>query len=168
MAGSREGTLDPHQEEAEAMGVFLSTESLPADPSCLLCWERDRRWVSGQTGLALHPKSQCGAASLLQPFPAKTLLQEQEGLLQRMPSSEAWLIQTGQPPPEDKPASPASWTWRPPRAVALEKAGYVCSPPKPPSSLKVGLKIPTTIYNGHQRLAMESEVGAKNNSSIAS
>lgn len=147
----------------------MSTESLPADPSCLLCWERDGRWVSGQTGLALHPKSQWGAAGLLQPFPAKTLLQGQEGLLRRKPCSEAWLIQTGQPPPEDKPASPASWTWKEPAgAMALEKASYGCSPPKPPSSLKSGLKIPTIVYSGHQRLAMESEAGAKHNSSIAS
>ena len=65
----------PCREEAEARGVFLSIESLSADPGCCLRWEGDGSWVSGQTGLALHPKSQRGPAGLLQPSLAKTLLQ---------------------------------------------------------------------------------------------
>lgn len=32
------------QGEAEAREVFLSLESLPVDPGCCWCWERDKRW----------------------------------------------------------------------------------------------------------------------------
>jgi len=55
--------------------MFLSVESLPADPGCRLCGEGDGRWLSGQAARPPHPKSQQGATGLLQPPIAKTLLQ---------------------------------------------------------------------------------------------
>lgn len=53
----------------------------------------------------------------------------------------------------------------PTRVTALEQASYGWSPPNPPNSFMVGLKIPTITYKGrvHQRLAVESQVGVKKN-----
>lgn len=141
----RLGTLALRGRKTRPGEVFLSIEPSPVDPSCRLHWGQVWPFIPNPRGSCWPPSallSQDPSAGTGQegPFPPKP---GPEGLCRW---GKKGLIRTGEPPPQDKPASLASQKpGDPTRIMALERAGYRWSPPKSPSSFKVGLKIPTSL-----------------------